>query len=133
VGAGDALLSALHPRLQQAALRMLSKRGADVRFRSQVAEVGLASVTLTDVGELAAGTVVWATGVRATPLADALDVAQAPGGRVLVSANLSLPGHPDVFAIGDMAALPTTGGRLHPALAQFAIQGGRHAARENPY
>ena len=121
---------AFHPRLQQAALRMLRKRGAEVRFRSQVAEVGPASVTLTDGSELAAGTVVWATGVRATPLADTLGVAQAPGGRVLVSPNLSLPGHPNVFAIGDMAALPRTTGGLHPALAQFAIQGGRHAARE---
>ena len=53
---------------------------ADVRFRSQVAEVGPASVTLTDGSELTAGTIVWA-GVRATPLADALGLAQAPGGR----------------------------------------------------
>ena len=77
--AGDALLSAFHPKLRQAALRMLRKRGADVRFRSQVAEVGPASVTLTDGSELTAGTIVWATGVRATPLADALGLAQAPG------------------------------------------------------
>ena len=130
VEAGDALLSAFHPRLQRAALRMLSKRGAEVRFGSQVVEVGPASVTLSDGSEIAAGTVVWATGVRATPLADALGVEQAPGGRIRVSANLSLPGHGEVFAIGDMAALPTSDGRLHPALAQFAIQGGRHAARE---
>ncbi len=128
--AGEALLSAFHPKLQRAALRMLTKRGADVRFRSQVSEVGPASVTLADGSEIAAGTVVWATGVRATPLADALGVPQGQGGRVLVSANLSLAGHPDVFAIGDMAALPTADGRLHPALAQFAMQGGRHAARE---
>ena len=126
--AGDALLSAFHPKLQQSALRMLRKRGAEVRFRSQVAEVGPASVTLTDASELAAGTVVWATGVRATPLADALGV--AADGRVLVGPNLSLPGHPDVFAIGDMAALPRAAGGFHPALAQFALQGGRHAARE---
>ena len=129
VEAGDALLSAFHPKLQQAALRALRKRGVEVRFRSQVAEVGPASATLAD-GELAAGTVVWATGVRATSLADALGVAQAPDGRVLVGPNLSLPGHPDVFAIGDMAALPSAAGGLHPALAQFAMQGGRHAARE---
>jgi NADH dehydrogenase len=128
--AGDALLAAFHPKLQQSALRMLPKRGADVRFHSQVAEVGPASVTLTDGSELAAGTVVWATGVRPMPLADALAVAQEPGGRVRVSANLSLPGHPEVFAIGDMAALPRATDGLHPALAQFAIQGGRHAARE---
>jgi NADH:ubiquinone reductase (H+-translocating) len=130
VEAGDALLSAFHPRLQRAALGMLIKRGADARFRSQVAEVGPASVTFSDGSELVAGTVVWATGVRATPLADALGAAQAPGGRVRVSANLSIPGHPEVFAIGDMAALPTSNGPLHPAVAQFAIQGGRHAARE---
>lgn len=128
--AGDALLSAFHFGLQQSALRMLRERGAEVLFRSQVAEVGPASVVLTDGGELSAGTVVWATGVRATPLADALGVAQAPDGRVLVGPNLSLPGRSEVFAIGDMAALPRAAGGLHPPLAQFAIQGGRHAARE---
>jgi NADH:quinone reductase (non-electrogenic) len=128
--AGDALLSAFHLKLQHSALRMLRARGAEVRFRSQVAEVGPASVILSDGSELAAGTVVWATGVRATPLADALGVAQASDGRVLVGSNLSLPGHSEVFAIGDMAALPRRAGGLHPALAQFAIQSGRHAARE---
>ena len=130
VEAGDALLSAFHPKLQQAALRMLRKRGAEIHFRSEVAEVGPASVTLADGSELAACTVVWATGVRATPLADALGLAQESGGRILVNPNLSLPGHSDAFAIGDMAALPTAAGDLHPPLAQFAIQGGRHAARE---
>lgn len=114
VEAGDALLSAFHPRLQRAAVRMLSKRGAEVRFRSQVVEVGPASVTLSDGSEIWAGTVVWATGVRATPLADALGVAHSAGGRIRVSANLSLPGHPEVFAIGDMAALPTSDGRPIP-------------------
>ena len=128
--AGDALLPAFHPKLQQAALRALRKRGAEVRFRSQVTEVGPASVKVTDGSEFAAGTVVWATGVRATPLADTLGAAPTPDGRVRVTPNLTLPGHPDVFAIGDMAALPTTAGGLHPALAQFAIQGGRHAARQ---
>ena len=130
VEAGDSLLPAFHPKLRQAALQALRKRGAEVRFRSEVAEVGPASVTLADGSELAAGTVVWATGVRATALADALGVAQAPDGRVLVSPNLSLPDHSDAFAIGDMAALRTAAGGLHPPLAQFAIQGGRHAARE---
>jgi NADH dehydrogenase len=130
VEAGDALLSAFHADLQQAALRALRQRGAEVRFHAQVAEVGPASVSLVDGSLLAAGTVVWATGVRATSLAEALAVAQAPDGRILVRPNLSLPGHADVFAIGDMAALPTAAGGLHPALAQFAIQGGRHAARE---
>jgi NADH dehydrogenase len=128
--AGDALLPTFHPRLQRAALRMLSKRGADIRLRARVSEVGPASVRLADGTELAAGIVIVATGVRATELADGLGVPQAPGGRLCVSPNLSLPGHPEVFAVGDMAALPSARGGLHPALAQFAIQGGRHAARE---
>jgi NADH dehydrogenase len=128
--AGAALLSSFHPKLQQSALRMLRKRGAQIRFHSQVAQVGQASVTLIEGTQLAAGTVVWATGVRATPIADALGGRQAPGGRIHVNPNLSLPGHPNAFAIGDMATLPTAAGDPHPALAQFAIQGGRHAARE---
>lgn len=128
--AGDAILPAFHPRMQQAAQRMLTRRGVHVRLRTPVAEAGPASVTLTDGQEIPAGMIVWATGVRATHLADSLALPQTPDGRLLVQPNLSLPGHPQAFAIGDMAALPLPPGGLHPALAQFAIQGGRHAARE---
>ena len=128
--AGDALLPTFHPTLQRAALRMLTERGAEVRLHSPVSAIGPASVTLTDGSEIAAGIVIVAAGVRATALADALEGPQAPGGRVVVSSNLSLSGHPEVFAVGDMAALPRADGGLHPALAQFAIQGGRHAAQE---
>jgi NADH dehydrogenase len=128
--AGEALLSGFHPRLRRAAQRMLERRSVKVRLRSPVAEVGPASVTLTDGTEIAAGSIVWATGVRAPALANSLRVPQAADGRVLVEPNLCLRGHPEAFVIGDMAALPWSKGCLHPALAQFAIQGGRHAARE---
>jgi NADH:quinone reductase (non-electrogenic) len=128
--AGEVLLAAFHPRMQQAAQRMLVRRGVRVRLHAPVAQVGPASVTLTDGQEIPAGMIVWATGVRATRLADSLALRQTPDSRILVQPNLSLPGHPEAFAIGDMAALPRGAGGLHPALAQFAIQGGRHAARE---
>jgi NADH dehydrogenase len=128
--AGDAILPAFHPRMQQAAQRMLIRRGVQVRLRAPVAQAGPASVTLTDGQEIPAGMIVWATGVRGTRLADSLALPQTADGRILVQPNLSLPGHPEAFAIGDMAALPRPAGGLHPALAQFAIQGGRHAARE---
>ena len=128
--AGETLLSAFHPDLRRWVHRILAENGADVRLRSPVAEIGPASVTLAGGEEIQAGMVVVATGVRGTPLAETLGVAQAPGGRVLVEPNLSVPGHPEVFAVGDMAALPTPNGGLHPALAQFAMQGGRHVARE---
>jgi NADH:ubiquinone reductase (H+-translocating) len=128
--AGETLLPAFHPDLRRWVQRVLAENGAEVRLRSPVAEIGPASVTLADGEEIPAGMVVVATGVRGTPLADALGIAQAPAGRVLVEPNLSIPGHPEVFAVGDMAALPTANDGLHPALAQFAMQGGRHAARE---
>lgn len=127
--AGETLLPAFHPKLRAWAHRTLEANGAKVRLRSPVAEIGPASVTLADGEHVSAGTVVLATGVRATALADSLGVAQAAGGRIHVESNLSLPGHPNVFAVGDMAALPRRDG-LHPALAQFALQGGRHAAGE---
>jgi NADH dehydrogenase len=128
--AGETLLPAFHPNLRRWVQRVLTDNGADVRLQSPVAEIGPASVTLAGGEEIPAGTVVVATGVCATPLAETLGVAQAPGGRVLVESNLSVPGHPEVFAVGDMAALSTPNGGLHPALAQFAMQGGRHVARE---
>ncbi|MGZ4336878.1 MAG: NAD(P)/FAD-dependent oxidoreductase [Gaiellaceae bacterium] len=128
--AGAAILPAFDTGLQQAAQRMLETRGVEVRLHARVTEVGPASLKLTDGEEIPAGMIVWATGVRATPLADSLGLSQARDGRVFVQPNLSLPGHPQAFAIGDMAALPWRGTSLHPPLAQFAIQGGRHAARE---
>ena len=128
--AGEALLAGFHPSLRHAAQQMLERRGVEVRLRSQVAAVGPASVKLTDGTEIAAGSIVWATGVRAPALAGSLRVPQAADGRVLTEPNLGLPGHPEAFVVGDMAALPWSKGGLHPALAQFAIQGGRHAARE---
>ena len=128
--AGDTILSGFHPRMQKAAQRMLERRGVEVRLRAPVTAVGPASVTLADGGEIPGGMIVWATGVRAPRLADSLGLPQAPDGRIFVEPNLSLPGHPEAFVIGDMAALPWSKGRLHPPLAQFAIQGGRHAARE---
>jgi NADH dehydrogenase len=130
IEAGETLLPAFDPRLRSWTKRTLIENGAVVRLRTPAAEIGPAAVTLAGGEEIAAGTIVVATGVRATALAESLGVAQAANGRVLVEPNLSLTSHPEVFAIGDMAALRTPEGGLHPALAQFALQGGRHAARE---
>lgn len=130
IEAGETLLPTFHPSLRRWAERVLVKNGAVVRSRAPAAHIGPVSVTLEDGEEIVAGTIVVATGVRATALADSLRIAQAAGGRVIVNPNLTLPDHPEVFAIGDMAALPKRDSALHPALAQFALQGGRHAARE---
>jgi NADH dehydrogenase len=73
---------------------------------------------------------VWAAGVRANPLADALGVATSRAGRIAVRPDLRIEGHDNAFAIGDVAAITGPDGELLPMVAQVAIQSGRHAARE---
>jgi NADH dehydrogenase len=75
------------------------------------------------------GTVLWAAGVAPSPLARSLGVPLDPIGRVPVQPDLSIPGHPEVFVIGDLAACVDETGKLLPGLAAVAVQEGRHAAR----
>jgi NADH dehydrogenase len=73
---------------------------------------------------------VWTAGVRANPLADTLGLAQAQGGRIVVEADLSVPGHPQCFVIGDLAASREDDGPLHPQMAPLAQQGADHVAAQ---
>ena len=73
-------------------------------------------------------TVVWAAGVAASPLGATLGAPLDRAGRVRVQPDLTIPGHPDVFVIGDLASLDGPNGRPYPGVAQVAIQMGRHAA-----
>jgi NADH dehydrogenase len=77
---------------------------------------------------LLAGTVLWTAGVAASPLVRSLGVPIDRAGRVLVQPDLSIPGHPDVFVVGDAAALADDSGQPLPGVAQVAIQGASHAA-----
>ena len=71
---------------------------------------------------------VWAAGVKANPLAGALGLAQTRRGEIIVSADLTVPGHPEVFVIGDLAAVQRPGHKPYPQLAPVAMQAGRHVA-----
>jgi NADH dehydrogenase len=95
-----------------------------------VARVDEGGVHLVDGRLLPSRTVVWTAGVRASPLAALLDLPLGRGGRLLVDDDLSVPGHPEVFAVGDVAAALDLDGTPLPQVAQPAIQGGRHAARQ---
>jgi NADH dehydrogenase len=75
-----------------------------------------------------AATTLWAAGVQASPLGRSLSAPLDPQGRVRVAPDLSVPGHPEIFAIGDLARLDGPDGRPLPGLAPVAIQQGRHAA-----
>jgi NADH dehydrogenase len=129
--AGPRLLAAFAPSLSAAAARELAARGVEVRPSTPVTRI---APGLVEAGELriATETVVWAAGVTASPLARTLGVPLDRVGRVLVEPDLSVPGHPEAFVIGDVAAFrhdPATAGAPLPGLAPVAIQMGRHAAR----
>ncbi|MFO1054416.1 MAG: NAD(P)/FAD-dependent oxidoreductase [Planctomycetota bacterium] len=114
--------------LSESARRQLDTLGVEVRTGAVVTEVDGDGVVLQSGERIAARTVLWAAGVKASPLAQGLGVPLDRQGRVLVEPDLSVPGHPEVFVIGDLAAVKS-GGSPVPGVAPAAIQGGRHAAR----
>jgi len=127
---GDHLLGAFSGRSQRYARRELDQHRIDLRFTTAVDEVKVDCVHLSDGTVLPTRTVIWAAGVKASPLADVLGVDQGRAGRVTVNRDLSLPGHPNAFVVGDLADVDDgNGGRL-PQLAQPALQMGKHAAEQ---
>lgn len=126
---GERLFSAYKPSLSEYARRVLERRGVEVLLRTSVTRVTMREVHLGTGEVIPTHTVVWGAGVRANPLADALGVEQRGGGRVVVNEHLQIPGHPNVFVVGDMAAAFAPDGQLYPQLAQAAIQQGTHAGK----
>ena len=125
----DHLLGGFSAESQSEAKIELERRGVDVRLGVPIASVGPDTVQLDDGSMIPARTVVWAAGVKANPLTDALGLAQARRGAIVVNADLTVPGHPEVFVIGDLAAATGPEGTPYPQLAPVAMQAGRHAAR----
>ncbi len=125
----DHLLGGFSGTSQRNALLTLRARGVEVRLGTAIRSVRADGVDLDDGTTIPSATVVWTAGVRANPLAGALGAPQARAGEVVVGPDLSVPGHPEVFVVGDLAASTDRSGARHPQLAQVAIQGGRHAAR----
>jgi NADH dehydrogenase len=130
VEAADRLLGSFSQLSSERALRTLTKRGVRVVLGTGVERLTAEGVHLADGRFLPARSVVWTAGVQAGPLAGALGVERTRGGRVVVEPDLSIPARPEVFAVGDIAAAPAGDGELLPQVAQPAIQGGRHAARQ---
>ena len=128
VEAGERVLPAFPPELASEAEAALRRFGVEVRTGSAVAAIEPGAVL---VGEerVAAATVIWAAGVQGSPLARSLGCPLDRSGRVLVEPDLSVPGHAEVFVVGDLAAFVHQTGRPLPGLAPVAVQQGRHAAR----
>ena len=127
VEALDRLLSGFDESLGAKAADALRARHIRVIEGTPVAQVRDGVVELKGGEQLRAPTIVWAAGVKASPVAAMLGVELGKAGRILVDRDLSVPGHPDVFAIGDIAA---DRDEPLPQVAQPAIQGGRHVAEQ---
>lgn len=133
IDVADRLLTAFGERTSQYALDEVVSRGIDVRLGTAVSAVSDQAVHLSNGSSIPADLVIWAGGVTVNgTLAASLPGERLKGGRVEVRHDLSLPGHPEIFVIGDAAAIPLgpKTNELAPQLAQVAMQSGRHAALE---
>lgn len=126
VEGADRVLPPFPEELSAKARKLLESRGVEVRTGQVVTELDSRGVSIGDE-RIAARTVLWAAGVKASPLAGSLGAELDEKGRVLVEPDLSIAGHPEIFVAGDLAAVKQDGGWV-PGVAQGAIQGGRHAA-----
>ncbi|MET3652896.1 NAD(P)/FAD-dependent oxidoreductase [Dyella japonica] len=127
VEAGPKLLPAFAPDLTEKARRQLEKLGVQVRLNTAVTAIDEHGVMLADT-PYPARTVLWAAGVAASPLGRRLGAPVDRAGRVLVAPDLSLPGHPQVYVVGDLASVTQANGNAVPGVAPAAKQMGRHAA-----
>lgn len=117
-------------KLSDAAFKVLRRRGIDVRLGVTLKEAHADHVVLSDDSRIDTRTVAWVTGVTGAPLIQDLGLPTEKG-RLTVQADLRVPGHPDVFAAGDAAAVPdlTQPGKVTPPTAQHATRQGKILAR----
>jgi NADH:ubiquinone reductase (H+-translocating) len=122
----ERVLPGFPPKLSEWARKDLESIGVEVRTGTMVKSIDEFGVDL-DGDRIKSRTVLWAAGVRASPIGASLGAELDRSGRVTVEPDLSLPGHPEVYVVGDLA-LVLQDGKPVPGVAQGAIQGGRHAA-----
>jgi NADH dehydrogenase len=131
IEAGPTILPSFPDRLRRAARRSLEQLHIEVHEGTKVVGIDDRGVLVARAGgppeHIAAGTVVWAAGVAASPLLRTLGVPLDRAGRVVVERDLSVPGRPEIFVVGDGAAFEQDGAQL-PGVAQTAMQGAKRAA-----
>lgn len=124
---GPRVLAAYPERLSKSAQRQLEKLGVEVRTSAMVTKLDDKAVYVGDE-RLEAASVFWAAGVAASPLGATLGVPLDSAGRVKVAPDLSIPGHPEILVVGDLATLVDAKGKAVPGVAPAAIQMGVYAA-----
>jgi NADH dehydrogenase len=126
VESGPRILGTFSEELSVYATQRLQAMGVIVKINSPVSEIG-AGFMVCGGERIDAETLIWAAGIEANPLTRNLGVAMDRAGRLCVEPDCSLPGHPEVFAIGDLASLVDRNGRRVPGVSPAAIQMGQHA------
>ncbi len=127
IEASEHLLGQFSPELRDEAVRSLRHKGVDVRLGAKVAQASRDSITLSGGEEIAAGTIVWTAGVRASGVGAAVEAEVGRQGRVKLTTTLQVPAYPNVFVIGDLGAV-TEGEAVLPMLIPVAMQEAKHVA-----
>lgn len=127
IEAGPRVLAGFPDELSDYALRSLRKLGVEVELGRAVSDCTADSVAYGDA-RLATSTIIWAAGVRASPAAEWLGVPADRAGRLRVMPDLTVPGHPEIFAIGDTVTVDGPTGKPVPGIAPAAKQEGQHVA-----
>lgn len=122
--AGDALIASYPDELRKATLRLLKKKNVEVMFNAKLTDYNGQRVVLADGTEIQTNTLIWTAGVKAVEITSRLGVQVAGSGRVRADATLQLPGHPEVYVLGDAAYLENGNGQPLPMLSTVAIQQG---------
>ena len=125
---GPRILPAYAPDLSESAVRQLHRLGVEVRASAMVTNIEPGAVWVGDE-RIPATVILWAAGVAASRLGKQLDAPLDRAGRVMINRDLSLPNHPEVFVIGDLASLKDEEGKLLPGVAPVALQEGRAVAK----
>jgi len=126
--AGKRILPEIDPTLAEKAMTVLQRRGADIRAATPVRAIEPGRVHLA-AETIDAATIVLAAGIVPNAVASRIAVAHDDRGRIAVDATMRSRSHPDVWALGDCAAIPSPDGKLYPALAQHANREARQVAR----
>ena len=128
VEAGPAIFPMFKPKLRAYAEEALAKRGVEVQTGEVVASVTPRRVTLKSGTELDAHTLVWGAGLQGNQLVQALGLELGRGNRIIVDDELRIPSHPEVYAVGDVAAITDAKTeQVLPQLGSVALQAGAHA------
>ncbi len=125
----DEIMTPYTPRTRSYTLETLRKRGVDMQLNSRVSAVDDHKVTLKDGRTIFTKTLIWAAGVRASPLVDVLGLELDKGFRVKVKDDLSVPDKPNVFVAGDMSGAKDSKGMFYPQVATVAIQQGQYVGK----